>query len=395
MSLMNPLRIIALAPNAWDGPWMNRQNLLSRLASEHKIVYSNGIWSSWQRGSTAYRRSPLFSRFEEHDGVCVDRRGRVLVRIPRIKLLDRLAIQAACVRWRGHLAGSPGPLVAYVFHPEYLPFVRAIGADHIVYHAYDLFRFMGQGGDAVEAAENTLLEVADLVIATSQETADDMRSRRDRRVEVLGNGVDLNRFASGSMQPEPPELANIPHPRVGYVGAINQKVDLELILALARRQPSWQFVFVGEIGNLGPGDAELIGEMRVRENIHLLKPVVQSRLSGVLQNLDVGLVCYRMLRWTIAGYPLKMLEYLACGLPVVASDLPAVRQFEGVIAISKSADEWEAAIAAALAGQGRGAPADRQAVARANSWDARAAQLSSLLQEMVLSASPERRYRPA
>lgn len=395
MSGMTALRIVALAPNEWDGPWMNRQNLLSRLAGDHQILYSNGIWSSWQRTSAAYRRSPILSRFEVRNGVSVDRRGRLLVRVARIGALDRLAIKAACLRWRGHLAGKPGPLVAYVFHPEFLPFVEAMGADYIVYHAYDLFRFMGLGGEAVEASENTLLKLADLVIATSRETAEDMRGRIDRRIEVLGNGVDLNRFLPDSQHAEPPELARIQRPRVGYVGAVNQKVDLELMLELSRRRPGWQFVFVGEIGNLGPGDAELISEMRSRENIHLIRPVDQNRLSGVLQNLDVGLVCYRMLRWTVAGYPLKMLEYLACGLPVVASDLPAVRDFESVIAIAKSVDEWEASIEEALSGRGRGSSADRRAVARANNWDARADQLNSLLQEMVLSKSPEQRYRTA
>jgi glycosyltransferase involved in cell wall biosynthesis len=385
------MRIVALAPNDWDAPWMNRQNLLSRLAREHKIVYSNGIWAPWHLRTTAYARAPYLGRFDIRDGVSVDSRSSWLMRIPRVRTLDQLAIQAACFRWRNHLARYPGPLVAYLFHPEYLPFLKRLRADYVVYHAYDLFRFMGPRGKYLEPAENSLLDIADLVIATSEETAADMRSRNNRRVEVLGNGVDLSRFPAGAAPPERPELANIPRPRIGYVGAINQKVDFELVLALAKRRPSWQFVFVGEIDNLRPGDAELIAALRACHNIHILDAVPQREVPGILLNLDVGLVCYRTLKWTLAGYPLKALEYLACGLPVVATNLPALQSFADVIAIAESADEWEKALAAAIAGRGNGNTASRVAMARANSWDTRVARLDSLLGEMVSQRAPAQR----
>jgi glycosyltransferase involved in cell wall biosynthesis len=172
------------------------------------------------------------------------------------------------------------------------------------------------------------------------------------------------------------------------VGAINQKVDFELVLALAKRRPSWQFVFVGEIDNLRPGDAELIAALRACHNIHILDAVPQREVPGILLNLDVGLVCYRTLKWTLAGYPLKALEYLACGLPVVATNLPALQSFADVIAIAESADEWEKALAAAIAGRGNGNTASRVAMARANSWDTRVARLNGLLGEMVSQRAP-------
>jgi glycosyltransferase involved in cell wall biosynthesis len=78
-----------------------------------------------------------------------------------------------------------------------------------------------------------------------------------------------------------------------------------------------------------------------------------------------------------------MLEYLASRLPVVASDLPAVWDFAETIAIAETADEWEAALSAAINGHGKGSPELRLAVAKANSWDVRAARLNALLQRMV------------
>jgi len=376
-------RLLALAPNEWNGPWMNRQHLLSRLASAHSILYSCGVWASWERRTADYAKSPLIGRFDICDGVTVDQPGRALLRVPRIRHLDELAIRVACTRWRERLSNDRGPLIAYIFHPQFVPFVKDLKADFLVYHAYDLFRFMEKDSARVEQDENQLLESADLVIATSEETAKDFRSRNDRHIEVLANGVDWSRFVASPRPPDPPELAQIPRPRIGYVGALNEKVDFQLILELARRRRGWQFVIAGPVRNLLPGDEEVLEEFKKCQNIHLIGAVPQHRIPEILLNLDVGLVCYRTLAWTLAGYPLKMLEYLACGLPVVASNLPAVRDFGETIAIAESVDDWEHALSAAVSGKGKGSPALRLAVAKGNSWDMRVARLNILLQRMV------------
>ncbi len=82
-----------------------------------------------------------------------------------------------------------------------------------------------------------------------------------------------------------------------------------------------------------------------------------------------------------------MLEYLAAGLPVVASNLPAVRDFGEAMAIADTAEDWESALDAAINGRGKGSPALGLAVAKANSWDVRAARLKVLLQRMVSQRS--------
>lgn len=376
------LRIVALAPNDWDGPWMNRQHLLSRLAAQHTIVYSNGLWNTWDRRTPEFRDAPLTGRFDRRDGVAVDRRARLLLRMRRIPLLDEMMRRLACRRWRAALDGATGPLVAYVFHPEFLPYVAPLKADYLVYHAYDLFRFMGTGSAAVTAAENQLLRSADLVLATSTETAKDFATRVDRPIQVLGNGVDWAQFDVASAA-ESGELSGIPHPRIGYVGAINQKIDFALLLHLAKRRPDWNLVLVGAVGSVMDGDAQLLEELRRCPNVHFKGSVDQSRVKAVLRDLDVGLVCYRKLDWTLAGYPLKMLEYLAAGLPVVTADLPAVREFTAEVAIAHAEPDWEAHIEAAVAGRGAGSAESRRRAARENSWDKRTEALDALLQKMV------------
>jgi glycosyltransferase involved in cell wall biosynthesis len=374
-----PLRIVGLAANPWDGQWMNRQQLLSRLAGRHAILYSNGPFRIWDRGKDEFRRASLFGSFEQRDGVLVDRRGRLPLRIPRFGWLDRTALQAAARRWRRQLSQLDGPLVAYLFHPTFAPLLDALRPDRVVYHAYDLFRKTPNWTRAEEANESRLLAAADLVLASSRDIAADLHGRSGKQVEFLPNGVDYDLFAGAGRHPEPAEIAAIPRPRIGYIGRINVKLDVDLLLELSQRRPDWHFVIVGP-SDLQPADAAKMSTLRARANVHVFGFQPPEQVARFTAGLDVGLMCYRFENlWTQAGYPLKMHEYLACGIPVVSAALPAVQEFDEVVRIVHSASQWHAAIEAALQDRGAAAVARRREIARANSWDDRVVQLDRCL----------------
>jgi hypothetical protein len=105
--------------------------------------------------------------------------------------------------------------------------------------------------------------------------------------------------------------------------------------------------------------------------------------------MDVNVMCYRVddRVWTEGIYPLKLHEYLAAGRPVVSADLPSVRPFGRVVQIASGVAEWQAALASALEGGGAGSIEERQALARANTWDRRVCELERWLIEMVHSNS--------
>jgi glycosyltransferase involved in cell wall biosynthesis len=370
------LRIVALAANPWDGQWMNRQQLLSRLAGRHAILYSNGPFRIWDRGKDEFRRASLFGSFEQRGSVVLDRRGRWPLRVPRLGWLDHTAMQLAARRWRRQLSQADGPLVGYLFHPTFAPLLDALRPDHVVYHAYDLFRMTPNWSSAEEANESRLLAAADLVLASSREIASDLQRRSGKHVEFLPNGVDYDLFATAGRHPEPAELAAIPRPRIGYTGKISVKFDFDLLLELSQRRPDWHFIVVGPSDELPPADAEKMAILRARPNVHLFgfRPADQS--ARFTAALDVGLMCYRLGNlWTQAIYPLKMHEYLACGIGVVSAAVPAVQEFGDVVRIAQTPAEWHDAIGAALQDRGTAAVARRREVGAANSWDDRVTQL--------------------
>jgi glycosyltransferase involved in cell wall biosynthesis len=384
-----PLRIVALAPNAWRGEWFNRQHLLSRLAPRHRIVYSNGVFHSWERTSPDYAAAPWLPKFVEQDGVCLHLRGRLPVRVARLPRLDRCILRRLCRDLRARVAGSDGPLIAHLFNPEFEPYVKPLSPDYVVYHAYDLFRAMLGAPPELVEQENRLVAVADLVIATSPETARDLKSRGAREPHVLGNGVDCERFDVHDEAPT--ELDGVPRPRIGYVGTMNPKVDFDLLVELARRRPQWNFALIGPVRNLRQQDADAVRRLDALPNVFRHDKVPQAHLGRYLSRLDVGVICYRTsLGWPSAGYPLKLLEYLACGIPVVSTGLETVRPFSDQVALADTPDEWEAALAAAVSGTGPGTAQGRREVARANSWNVRARRLEELLQSMVVAGVREK-----
>ncbi|HEY7640880.1 MAG TPA: glycosyltransferase [Steroidobacteraceae bacterium] len=379
-----PLRIVALAANPWDGQWMNRQQLLSRLAGRHGIVYSNGPFRIWDRGKDEFRRASLFGSFEQRGDVVLDRRGRLPLRVPRFGWLDARAMQLAARRWRRQLPQSDRPLVAYLFHPTFAPLLGALRPDRIVYHAYDLFRMTPSWSSAEEANESRLLAAADLVLASSREIAADLQRRSGKQVQFLPNGVDYDLFAAAGTAAEPAELAAIPRPRIGYIGKISVKFDFDLLLELSQRRSDWQFVIVGPSDELPPADAEKMATLRARGNVHLFGFRPAEQIARFTAALDVGLMCYRLGNlWTQAIYPLKMHEYLACGIPVVSAPVPAVQEFAEVVRLAQTPAQWHDAIDAALQDRDAGASARRREVARANSWNDRVAQLDRHLRSMA------------
>lgn len=379
-----PLRILALAANPWDGQWMNRQQLLSRLAGRHAIVYSNGPFRIWDRGKDEFRRASLFGSFEQRGGVVLDRRGQLPLRVPRLGWLDQKAMQLAARRWRRQLSQADGPLIGYLFHPTFAPLLDALRPDRVVYHAYDLFRMTPNWTSAEEANESRLLAAADLVLASSREIAADLQRRSGKHVEFLPNGVDYDLFATAGRHPEPAELAAIPRPRVGYIGKISVKFDFDLLLELSQRRPDWHFVIVGPNDELPPADAEKMATLRARANVHLFGFKPADQIARFTAALDVGLMCYRLGNlWTQAIYPLKMHEYLACGIPVVSAAVPAVQEFGDVVRIAQTPAQWHDAIDAALQDRGAAAVARRREVGAANSWDDRVMQLDRHLGSMA------------
>lgn len=380
--------VLVLAPHSWHGQWVNRQQLFSRVGVSHPVLYSDGGWFTWERHTPEWKRAAWLGSFARHNNVWVDESPRILMRAPRLRALDEAVLEAQVNRWRRFLrAHGTKPLVAYVYHPTFRAYVGKIRADYLVYHAFDMYDHMPGWTADMERDERTLLGIADLVITSSERTAQSLRAKVAREIRVLPNAANVAAFdrALATAAPVPDDLSAIPSPRLGYVGTVNPKIDFPLIAELARRRPTCNFVFVGQVSTPGAvADAER-AKCAALQNVHFLGAKRRDEVPSYAINMDVNLICYRLSdqSWEKWGYPNKLHEYLAAGRPVVSSDMPSIRPFAEVVHIASGVEGWQQAIEQALLDGGRGTPERRRAIAAANSWDDRVQTLERWLGEMT------------
>ncbi|GAB4482703.1 MAG: hypothetical protein OHK0044_31760 [Burkholderiaceae bacterium] len=220
---------------------------------------------------------------------------------------------------------------------------------------------------ALAAQARRVAEAADLVAITAPSLARRAAHLGARRVHLMPNGADVQHFATPVA--EPSDLAPIPRPRVVYAGAIAPWLHFELMNEVARRMPGAAFVWIG------PGSTEAIARA---PNVHVLGPRPYDALPGYLQHCDAGVIPFdrvRHPRLVDSVHPLKLYDYLAAGLPVVATPWPELVRIAPPVRFAVSTDEFVAGIESALR-EGR---CDARSFLSGATWAARVSQLLEAL----------------
>src|SRR5262249_30538860 len=254
----------------------------------------------------------------------------------------------------------------------------ALEPSRVVYHCVDDIAAQ-EGIDEVSfaAAERRFAARADLVIASAPALAERMRALNGN-VLYAPNVADTAAFAA-ALEPGPVDaaLGALPEPLIVFTGAIAaKKLDIELLVGLAATRRDWSIALVGPVGLGDPGTD--VGALDAEPNIHLLGARPYAALPDVLRGAQAALIPYRASALTASIFPMKVYEYLAAGLPVVATPLPAL---EGVaeIAIAADAPATVAALERAVADDDDAARAARSAAAAAHSWDTRLTEIAAAI----------------
>ena len=177
----------------------------------------------------------------------------------------------------------------------------------------------------------------------------------------------------------PEALQAIPHPRIGFVGMVDDvRFDTQLIVRLAEN-PDYHIVIVG--GLLG----DTARAFPQQPNIHLLGMQPVSALPAYIKGLDVCLMPYRLNEATRNIYPLKLHEYMATGKPVVTTAIPAVESFRDLMYVADNAEEFRQHVAQALLEHDSQRVVQRQQCAQQHSWEVHVAQKMQLIRHHMLA----------
>lgn len=225
------------------------------------------------------------------------------------------------------------------------------------------------GVDWVIHREKWLAEKSDLVFASAPGLVTKFKKWRND-VHFLPNAADATKFDfERASLPEPDDLKDIPHPRVGFTGAIDTyKNNIPLIEKCAKELSGFQFVMIGPEKVADP-DLDLT-KLKSMRNVHFLGLKPWEETPAYFNNFDIFFIPYNLNKAMVEGcFPIKYFEALAAGLPTVVTNMPAYHGFDPDGYVSKSDDEFVENIRRALKEDNRERQDKRKDLARHNSWD--------------------------
>jgi glycosyltransferase involved in cell wall biosynthesis len=371
----------------WDAElWTNQHHLMARLARRNTVLFVESL--GLRRPQLAGRDVRRVARRAQRGLRGARRAGELHVLSPlvvplhgrpRVRRLNAALLRAQVGRAARRLGFEHPLLWSYVPQADWL--LDALEPSAVVYHCVDdIAAQKGVAATAFRAAEAHFAARADLVLASSPALAERMRGL-SRHVLYAPNVADTARFARALEDgPSDPAVAALPRPRIVFTGAVvATKLDVELLRALASARPDWAFALVGPVG---PGDPRTdVSALRALPNVHLLGARAYQDLPAVLRGADAGIVPYALNPLTRSIFPMKVYEYLAAGLPVVSTPLPALDAVAEV-AVAADAAGMAAALERALAQDSPAARERRSALAREHSWESRLEEIDSYLSRL-------------
>ena len=361
--------LVCLSHLRWNFVWQRPQHLLSRFARTGRVFFvEEPIISDDPHARLA---------IEEHEsGVKV-----VVPHIPQKnseageteQILEQLFDQL-------FIDQNIGEFFFWYYTPMAFEWTKHKNPLAIIYDCMDeLSAFKGAPPQLLER-EKQLFEVADLVF-TGGQSLFEAKKEKHNRVFAFPSSIEVEHFAQArEITEEPDDQKSIAHPRLGYIGVIDERLDIELLDKIAGLRPDWQFVMIGPVTKISEDDLPRAA------NIHYLGGKKYEELPHYLASWDVALLPFALNESTRFISPTKTPEYLAAGLPVVSTPIKdVVRPYGemGMVHIADTPAGFVQSCEEALNENRAERLKKVDALLSKNSWDKTQKQMAALIEEII------------
>ncbi len=329
--------LVCFAHLHWDFVWQRPQHLLSRFAQHGRVFYVEDAF---------YHNDDLI---EPHVEIKERQHGLkvVVVHLPQRLHADEAAADQAQFEVLGHYFHEQGfaDYIFWYYTPMALGKSRQFQPKLTVYDCMDELANFKFAHPELKSREQELFQKADLVF-TGGQTLYEAKREQHPDAHAFPSSIDKAHFgqARGPL-PEPADQAGIAHPRIGFFGVVDERLDIELLRELAQNHPEWQFVIIGPVVKIDPAT------LPRTPNVHYLGGKDYQELPAYLKGWDVATLLFADNESTKFISPTKTPEYLAAGNPVVSTPIRDVVRPYGdlnLVQIAANAADFGQAIATAL-----------------------------------------------
>lgn len=329
-----PTHLFCFSHLRWNFVYQRPQHLLSRAARSLRVIYFE---------------EPVFSVDGAATQISVDETCGVVVVTP--VLPEGLSAERIDRALRGLvnelLADErPSSWVGWYYTPMALEFTRHLEPDVRVYDNMDELSAFAGAPEGLLDLECELIAKSDLIFVGGRSLYEAKRSRHDN-IHVFPSSVDTAHFriARGRVA-DPEDQRDIPRPRIGFFGVIDERMNLDIVAGVAALRPQWRLMMLGPTAKISPQS------LPRAENIHWLGCKPYDELPNYLSGWDVGIMPFALNDATRFISPTKTPEFLAAGVPVVSTAIADVVNPYGAaghVEIASNAEEFVARIELLLA----------------------------------------------
>ena len=331
-STHHTIDLVCFSHLRWDFVYQRPHHLMSRFAQQRRVFYIE---------------EPRVQPGPNHMEVKADDSG-VTIAIPylssELSNEDGKEVHQALIAElvADHVISQ---YIAWYYTPMAVAYTKRLRPQLIVYDCMDELSAFNGAPPAMEAREAELLKMADLVLTGGRSLFEAKRELHSN-VHLFPSAIDAAHFAKArEIMPDPEDQREIAHPRLGYFGVMDERMDLDLLAGIADLRPDWHLVMIGPIAKLEPA------KLPQRNNIHYLGRKPYQQLPGYLAGWDVALLPFALNKSTRFISPTKTPEYLAGGKPVVSTSIRDVVDTyggAGLVAIADGVDTFIEAVEQAL-----------------------------------------------
>jgi UDP-galactopyranose mutase len=286
--------LLVFSHSRWDNIYQRQQHLLSRYAKFRRVYFIEDAITGITR------------EYRSHVKKIADNISVIVPYLP--KDMNEMATSDAMKEILNELIQTEKitNFTTLYYTPKYLNYASHLNPSVILFDCMD---------DQSYLNENELLNKANLIFTSSQSLYEE-KNPYHYNLHLLPNSVDYDHFAqSRLLMSEPEEQINIPHPRIGYHGMIDEKFDVDLLESMADLRPEFHFIIMGTVIGIDPKI------LPIKSNIHYLGNKDYQTLPQYFSSWDCSFIPYAINDVARFSGPTKIPEFLASGKPVVSTSI--------------------------------------------------------------------------